>query len=96
MRTRLAIQMVLLGFAIQFVAYFLLAAPLGLPDPDRERPRVSAVPARLLPSWALPQTPSSPAYSDPRLPFAPAVFIAGVVLVFLAAVAYELLPDRRA
>ncbi|MCL6554585.1 MAG: hypothetical protein K6W08_15920, partial [Firmicutes bacterium] len=40
-------------------------------------------------------TPTSPAFSDPRLPFAPALFIAGVVLVFLAAVVYELLPERR-
>ncbi|MDR7480887.1 MAG: hypothetical protein QN183_12815 [Armatimonadota bacterium] len=39
--------------------------------------------------------PTSPAFSDPRVPFAPALFIAGVVLVFLAAVVYELLPDRQ-
>lgn len=38
--------------------------------------------------------PTSPAYSDPRLPFAPALFILGVMLVFLAAVVYELLPER--
>jgi hypothetical protein len=40
-------------------------------------------------------TPTSPAFSDPRVPFAPALFIAGVVLVFLAAVVYELLPDAH-
>lgn len=40
-------------------------------------------------------TPTSPAFSNPRVPFAPLVFIAGVVLVFLAAVIYELLPDRE-
>jgi hypothetical protein len=34
-------------------------------------------------------------YSDPRVPFAPMLFIAGVMLVFLAAVVYELLPDRE-
>jgi hypothetical protein len=39
--------------------------------------------------------PVSPAFSDPRVPFAPALFIAGVVLVFLAAVVYELLPERQ-
>ncbi len=38
--------------------------------------------------------PSSPAYSDPQVPYAPALFILGVMLVFLAAVVYELLPDR--
>ncbi|MFN3285918.1 MAG: hypothetical protein ACK45F_06515 [bacterium] len=37
--------------------------------------------------------PTSPVYSNPRVPFAPAVFILGVVLVFLAAVVYELLPE---
>lgn len=38
--------------------------------------------------------PQSPAYSSPRLPFAGLVFIAGVVMVFLSAVIYEVLPDR--
>ena len=40
--------------------------------------------------------PSSPVYSDPRLPFAPLIFIIGVMLVFLAAVVYELMPDKQA
>lgn len=40
--------------------------------------------------------PSSPAYSDPRLPFAPLIFIIGVMLVFLAAVVYEVMPDKQA
>jgi hypothetical protein len=40
-------------------------------------------------------TPTSPAFSNPRMPFAPAVFIAGVMLVFLAAVVYELLPEQE-
>jgi uncharacterized membrane protein YidH (DUF202 family) len=39
-------------------------------------------------------TPTSVRFSDPRLPFAPALFILGVILVFVAAVVYELLPDR--
>jgi hypothetical protein len=68
MRTWLTVVMVVAGFALQFVSYFLLAAPLG--------------------------APTSPIYSDPRLPFAPALFILGVMLVFLAAVVYELLPER--
>lgn len=38
--------------------------------------------------------PTDPSFSNPRLPFAPAVFILGVMLVFLAAVVYELLPER--
>jgi hypothetical protein len=38
---------------------------------------------------------TSPVYSNPRLPFAPVLFIFGVMLVFLAAVVYELLPERE-
>lgn len=40
-------------------------------------------------------TPSAVRFSEPRVPFAPALFILGVILVFVAAVVYELLPDRR-
>lgn len=39
--------------------------------------------------------PVGPEFSSPRLPFAPTLFILGVLLVFLAAVVYELIPDRR-
>ena len=70
MRAFLTILMIVLGFALQAVSYFFLAAPLGIP--------------------------TSPAYSDPRLPFAPLIFIIGVMLVFLAAVVYELIPDKQA
>jgi hypothetical protein len=38
--------------------------------------------------------PTSPAFSNPRLPYAPVLFILGVMIVFLAAVVYELLPER--
>lgn len=33
--------------------------------------------------------------SNPRIPFAPVIFIIGVGSVFLAAVVFELLPDRN-
>jgi hypothetical protein len=33
--------------------------------------------------------------SNPRMEFAPVVFLLGIMSVFLAAVVYELLPDRR-
>jgi drug/metabolite transporter (DMT)-like permease len=33
--------------------------------------------------------------SNPNLPFSPLVFVIGVVMVFAAAVVYELLPDRK-
>ncbi|MBI4493692.1 MAG: hypothetical protein HY690_12950 [Chloroflexi bacterium] len=36
----------------------------------------------------------SPMYSNPRLPGAPALFVLGVMLTFLSAVAYELIPER--
>ncbi len=32
--------------------------------------------------------------SNPRLQFAPALFVLGVILALLSAVVYELLPDR--
>lgn len=68
MRTRLVLLMVAVGFALQILSYFFLAAPLGVPH--------------------------DPSFSNPRLPFAPVLFILGVMLVFLAAVVYELLPER--
>jgi hypothetical protein len=68
MRTILALLMVIGGFVLQAVSFFLWAAPLG--------------------------PPTSPVFSNPRLPFAPALFILGVMIVFLAAVVYELLPER--
>lgn len=40
-------------------------------------------------------TPTDVSFSEPRLPFAPVVFIIGVVLVFSSALVYELLPDRE-
>ena len=68
MRTTITILMVVGGFALQAISFFLLAAPLGIP--------------------------TGPVFSNPRLPFAPGLFIVGVMLVFLAAVVYELLPER--
>jgi molybdopterin-containing oxidoreductase family membrane subunit len=67
LRTPLAIGLVVLGFCVQAISYFVLAAPWG--------------------------TPTSPLYSNPRVLFAPGFFILGVMLVFLAAVVYELLPE---
>ncbi len=40
--------------------------------------------------------PTSVEFSEPRVEFAPMLFIVGVIVVFLAAVVYELLPDREA
>ena len=68
MRKTLTILMVVLGFAIQAVSFFYLAAPIG------------AV--------------TNETFSNPRMPYAPVLFIVGVGTVFLAAVVYELLPDK--
>ena len=38
--------------------------------------------------------PANEAFSNPRVPFAALIFVLGVMLVFLAAVVYELLPER--
>lgn len=39
--------------------------------------------------------PSGPSISNPRVPFSPLLFVVGVMLVFLAAVVYEVRSDRR-
>jgi hypothetical protein len=62
--------MIVIGFALQAVAYLLLAAPLG--------------------------RPTDVSFSEPRLPYAPLLFIIGVGLVFASAIVYELLPGRSA
>ena len=38
---------------------------------------------------------NSESFSNPRVEYAPTLFIFGVMLVFLAAVVYELLPERE-
>ena len=43
--------------------------------------------------WGFP--PSSPEHSDPVVPFAPLIFISGVMLVFIAGILYEVIPGRR-
>ncbi|MFQ5791553.1 MAG: hypothetical protein ACE5JI_13865 [Acidobacteriota bacterium] len=38
--------------------------------------------------------PVNESFSNPRVPFAAGLFVLGVMLVFVAAVVYELLPER--
>ena len=46
--------------------------------------------------WAAPLgVPTSPAYSNPVVPFAALIFVVGVMLVFTAALVYELLPGEE-
>jgi len=45
-------------------------------------------------SLAAPWGNSTVANSNPRLQFAPALFVLGVVLAFGSALVYEMLPDR--
>ena len=37
---------------------------------------------------------SSPVYSNPRVDFAPLMFVLGVTLMFASAVVYEITPDK--
>ena len=69
MRTFWTLLLVIGGFTVQAVSYFVLAAPLGLPTNE--------------------------AFANPRVPFAAGVFVIGVMMVFVAALVYELLPDQR-
>lgn len=39
--------------------------------------------------------PTSPDFSDPRVPFASLIFIVGILFVFLAFIVYELMPERK-
>ncbi|MEE9275559.1 MAG: hypothetical protein V3V62_09665 [bacterium] len=39
--------------------------------------------------------PTGPEFSDPRVPFAAAIFVAGVMMVFIAALVYELMPGEE-
>ena len=38
---------------------------------------------------------SGPEYSDPRVEFAPLMFVLGVTIMFASAVVYELAPEKR-
>lgn len=39
--------------------------------------------------------PIGPTYSTPRVVGGPVVFLLGIILVFLSAVVYELIPERQ-
>lgn len=43
--------------------------------------------------WGFP--PAGEEYSNPDIPFTPGFFILGFLIVFLAPVVYEVLPERR-
>lgn len=45
--------------------------------------------------WTAPWGAVSVENSNPRLEWAPAIFVLGVVLAFSSALIYELLPDRE-
>ena len=40
-------------------------------------------------------TPTGPVFSNPRVQYSPLLFIIGVMLVFIAAVVYELMPEKE-
>lgn len=45
--------------------------------------------------WTAPWGAVEVANSDPRVQFAPAIFVFGVILAISSALVYELLPDRK-
>ncbi|GEM_PF-348464 len=95
-RTVVAIAMVVAGFAIQAIAYFFFAAPWGFPprSPVYSNPRVVLVPTTVVASVESRAQALALALSILGSP--PTLFILGVILVFLAAVVYELWPQKPA
>ncbi len=67
----------------KMIAYLMIAAGFAL---------MIAAYFFLAAPWGFP--PSDVEFSDPRLPFAPGMFIIGFLVVFLAAVVYEILPEK--
>ena len=44
--------------------------------------------------WGFP--PSDESFSNPRVQFAPVLFVLGILVMFLGVLVYELLPEDRA
>jgi molybdopterin-containing oxidoreductase family membrane subunit len=87
-----ALSLVVLGFALQAMAYFVLGAPWGFPP----RSPVYSNPRAILPSTFVAATEQIGISWLVRAAFSPpGVFILGVILVFLGAVVYELMPERE-
>ena len=70
MRKLVMIHLLVIGFVVLTVTYFMMATPWGFP-------------------------PTSVVHSDPRVPFAPVLFIVGILITFGGVLAYELIPDKR-
>lgn len=85
MRIPLTTAIVLAGFTLQALTYLFLAAPWGAPA-------TGPVSGALTPALFV---PGGPAASDPRLEWSPSLFVLGVMLVFIAAIVYEVIPDRK-
>jgi len=93
-RTAITVAMVIGGFALQALSYFFFAAPWGFPpsSPVYSNPRVVLIPRPVVASieqWAYGLGVFLSILGSP-----PTLFILGVVVVFLAAVVYELWPER--
>ncbi|WP_376792670.1 NrfD/PsrC family molybdoenzyme membrane anchor subunit [Thermoflexus sp.] len=91
-RTAVTIAMVIAGFSLQALSYFVFAAPWGFPpdSPIYSNPRVVLVPTPVVASveqWAYGVGLFLSILGSP-----PTLFILGVMIVFLAAVVYELWP----
>lgn len=83
LRRPLTLAIVLAGFVLQVVVYAFLAAPWGFSGPVS-----SGLTSALF-------VPGGADASSPRVEWSPAIFVLGVMLVFIAAIVYELLPERE-
>jgi drug/metabolite transporter (DMT)-like permease len=94
MRKTITLAMIIGGVALIFGSYFFLAAPWGFPPsgPVYSNPRLPIGPVAV--------STGEDQYSlvdriVSLIPPPPILFILGVMLVFLSAVVYELLPEKR-
>ncbi len=96
MRRGKTLAMLIIGFSLMVVSYFFLAAPWGFPPSSvvYSNPRVVLVSPTLISvqeyaflAWLLKVVEI--------LTWPPVIFILGVMMVFLSAVVYELLPEKR-
>ncbi len=94
MRRTITLAMILGGIALIVGSYFFLAAPWGFPPsgPQYSNPRLPTGPVAV--SVGEDQYPLVNLIAS-LIPPPPILFILGVMLVFLSAVVYELLPEKR-
>ncbi len=96
MRRGKTLAMLISGFSLMVVSYFFLAAPWGFPPSSvvYSNPRVVLVTPTLI-SLGEYSFLAWPLRVLEILTWPPVIFVLGVMMVFLSAVVYELLPEKR-